>query len=175
MSSKPLVGISSCLLGENVRFDGELKLDTYLKNEMSRAVSFLGICPETGSGMTVPREPMDLFEIDGSIRMITLGSHKDMTGIVSRWIEEKLIELSELKLCGFVFKARSPSCAVDSAVIRRGSGLDENGQGLFAKAFIDRFPMLPVEEEGRLQNTDQRNDFLEKVLLIHEIHSRQRF
>ena len=172
MSSKPLVGISSCLLGENVRYDGVLKLDPYLRNEMSRAVSFLGICPETGSGMTVPREPMDLFETGGSLRMITLGSQKDMTGLVSRWIEEKLSELSGLNLSGFILKARSPSCAVDSAKVHTTDGMNSYGRGLFAEALIQRFPQLPVAEEEQLHHTAQRDEFLKRVFTVHRLHRR---
>lgn len=167
MDPKPFVGISSCLLGENVRYDGRVKLDCFLKNEMSKTVAFLPVCPETESGMSVPREPMDLFEVNGCIRLLRLESYQDMTSQVAEWIEEKLLELSKLNLSGFVFKARSPSCAVCSAVIHRETGVDNDGQGLFSKAFIERYPLLPVEEEEHLQDPVQRSRFLEKIFKIH--------
>ncbi len=172
MQVKPLVGISSCLLGENVRYNGEVKLNPAVKYELGERVSFFPVCPETESGMPVPREPMDLFEVNGVVRMITLESQKDKTEVVSDWIESKLKELSVLKLCGFVFKARSPSCAINSAKIHIDSRIDPNGEGLFAKAFMERFPLLPVEEEGRLQNAVERDRFLKKVFLIHQSYSR---
>ena len=168
MQGKPLVGISSCLLGENVRYNGEVKLNPAVKYELGDRISFFPVCPETESGMPVPREPMDLFVVNGVVRMITLESQKDKTEVVSDWIESKLNELSVLKLCGFVFKARSPSCAINSAKIHIDSSFDSNGEGLFAKAFMERFPLLPVEEEGRLQNAAERDKFLKKVFLIHQ-------
>lgn len=172
MRKKPLVGVSSCLLGEHVRYDGEIKLDPRVKYEIGREVTFLPVCPENESGMPVPREPMDLFEVDGCIRMITLESKSDKTEIITEWIEKKLDELSEAKLCGFVFKTGSPSCAVCSAEIHREFGMDTDGTGLFAKAFIERFPLLPVEEEGRLQDEVQRAGFLRKVFLTCQLHDR---
>jgi len=168
MQSKPLVGISSCLLGENVRYNGEIKLNSTVKFELGKAVSFILVCPETESGMPVPREPMDLFQTDGSIRMITLESRRDMTGVMEEWIKKKLSELSELKMCGFVFKARSPSCAMNSALLHIESSLERNGEGLFAKAFIERFPYLPVDEGEKLHDPVRRASFLEKVYSIHK-------
>lgn len=171
MQGKPLVGISSCLLGENVRYNGEVKLNPAVKYELGERVSFFPVCPEAESGMQVPREPMDLFEVNSVVRIIALESQKDKTEIVSEWIESKLKELSVLNLCGFVFKARSPSCAINSAKIHIDSRIDPNGEGLFAKAFMEIFPLLPVAEEGRLQSEAERDRFLEKVFLIHQSHS----
>ncbi|MCK5131208.1 MAG: DUF523 domain-containing protein, partial [Candidatus Sabulitectum sp.] len=172
MRKKPLVGVCSCLLGEHVRYDGEIKLDPRVKYEIGREVTFLPVCPENESGMPVPREPMDLFEVDGCIRMITLESKSDKTDIITEWMEKKLDTLSLLNLCGFVFKARSPSCALCSANVHRESGTIMDGTGLFAEALMKRFPSLPVEEEGSLQDEVQRTRFLEKVLLTCQLHDR---
>lgn len=172
MQSKPLVGVSSCLLGENVRYNSKIKLNSIVKFELGKAVSFIPVCPETESGMPVPREPMDLFQTDCSIRMIALESRRDMTGIMEEWIEKKLCELSELEMCGFVFKARSPSCAMNSALLHVESRLERNGEGLFAKAFIERFPSLPVEEGEKLHDPARRASFLEKVYNIHRARYR---
>ncbi|MCK5842295.1 MAG: DUF523 domain-containing protein [Candidatus Sabulitectum sp.] len=159
-------------MGENVRYNGEIKLNSIVKFELGKAVSFILVCPETESGMPVPREPMDLFQTDGSIRMITLESRRDMTGAMEEWIEKKLSELSELEMCGFVFKARSPSCAMNSALLHVESRLERNGEGLFAKAFIQRFPSLPVEEGEKLLDPVRRASFLEKVYNIHKARYR---
>ncbi len=172
MQSKPLVGISSCLLGENVRYNGKIKLDPTVKFELGKTVSFIPVCPETESGMPVPREPMDLFQTGGSIRMITLESRIDMTGVMEEWIKKKLDELSEIKICGFVFKARSPSCAMNSALLHAEFSLERNGEGLFAKAFIERFPSLPVEEGEKLHDPVRRDSFLKKVFSIHKARYR---
>lgn len=171
MKKKPLVGVSSCLLGEHVRYNGEIKLNPAVKYEMGKMVTFLPVCPETESGMSVPREPMDLFIVNGIIRMIALDSKTDKTEMVTKWIERKLEELSELKLCGFVFKARSPSCAICSAKVHRESEVTKDGTGLFTQAFKKRFPLLPVEEEENLQYEPQRNGFFEKVLFAYRFHS----
>ena len=166
LKSKPIVGISSCLLGENVRYDAGNKLDKSLVKEMRRYFTLLSICPEKESGMTVPREPMDLFSVNGVNRMITLKSHRDVTSSVTEWIEGRLQELSKVNLCGFIFKSKSPSCALYSTRVHLGSELHTNGRGLFARAFVERFPHLPVEEERFLQSDLQRKDFLEKIFSI---------
>ncbi len=167
MKSKPIIGISSCLLGENVRYDGESKLDKSLVEEMGSHFHLLSICPEKESGMAVPREPMDLFCVNGVSRMITLKSHTDVTSVVTRWIEDRLMKLSRVPICGFIFKAKSPSCALYSAKVHSGSELRTNGRGLFAQAFVERFPLLPVEEEGLLQSASPRKDFLDRVFKIY--------
>jgi uncharacterized protein YbbK (DUF523 family) len=165
--AKPLVGISSCLLGENVRYNGEIKLNKTLRNELGKAVTFVSVCPEVESGMPVPREPMDLFVVNGVARMITLGSRRDMTELVTTWAAEKLNRLSEFKLCGFILKSRSPSCAVNSAKLHCEQSLNSHGTGLFACALKQRFPNLPVEEEEGLKTAFQRDSFLERVFSLH--------
>ncbi len=167
MKSKPIIGISSCLLGENVRYDGESKLDKCLVEEMGSHFKLLSICPEMESGMAVPREPMDLFCVNGVNRMITLESHTDVTVFVTRWIEDRLVELSRVPLCGFVFKAKSPSCALYSTKVHSGSEFRTDGRGLFAQAFVEKFPLLPVEEDGRLQNAYLKKDFLDRVFKVY--------
>jgi uncharacterized protein YbbK (DUF523 family) len=166
---KPLVGISSCLLGENVRYNGEIRLNKTLVNELGKVVSFVSVCPEVESGMSVPREPMDLFVANGVIRMITLESRRDMTELVTTWAAEKLNRLSELNLCGFILKARSPSCAISSARVHSEQQLKSNGAGLFASALKQRFPELPVEEEEGLKTVAQRERFLQRVFRLHGI------
>ncbi len=164
---KPLVGISSCLLGENVRYNGEIKLNSVLKDELGEIVSFVSVCPEVESGMSVPREPMDLFVVNGNTRMVTLESGKDMTQLVATWAVEKLNRLSELNLCGFILKARSPSCAVNSAKVHSELQLRTDGAGLFASALREKFPNLPVVEEEGLKTAAQRERFIQRVFNLY--------
>ena len=166
-STKPLVGISSCLLGENVRYNGEIKLNSRLKSNLEKVVTFVSVCPEVESGMPVPREPMDLFVVNRAVRMVTLESGRDMTDVIKGWIETKLDQLSDANLCGFVFKERSPSCAVSSAKVHEGYSLRRNGTGLFVEAFRKRFPLLPVAEAEELETAEQKAVFLKKVYKIH--------
>ncbi|MCD4708280.1 MAG: DUF523 domain-containing protein [Candidatus Sabulitectum sp.] len=174
MDTKPLVGISSCLLGENVRYDGGNKLNTRLRDEMGRTVDFLPLCAEAESGMTIPREPMDLFYESGAVCLITLETGLDMTGSITGWIESKLIDLAVLSICGFIFKAKSPSCALFSARVYRKSGMYPHGRGLFAGAFTERFPLIPVVEDVELLDGTQRSDFLEKVFAMKLLYKSSR-
>ncbi len=160
---KPLVGVSSCLLGDNVRYNGKTKLNSVVRLDIGKSVEFYPVCPETESGMPVPREPMDLFVKGETIRMITLESGMDKTDVISEWIEKKLLELSKKKLCGFILKARSPSCAVCSAKIHEPTGVKTDGCGLFAGALIRNFPKLPIVEEENLQNEAERNEFIRRI------------
>jgi uncharacterized protein YbbK (DUF523 family) len=165
--TKPLVGVSSCLLGENVRYNGETKLNRTVRDELGKSVKFVCVCPEVESGMSVPREPMDLFVVNGVDRMITLESRTDVTELAANWASEKLNRLAELNLCGFILKSRSPSCAVNSAKVHNGKQLKSNGAGLFASALTERFPLLPVEEEEGLKTAVQRERFLQRVFRLH--------
>lgn len=160
---KPLVGISSCLLGERVRYDGRSKLNISLIRKISQQVNLFPVCAEAESGMGVPREPMDLFIVNTDVRMITLETRTDVTLIVEKWMENRLNELAKLNLCGFIFKAKSPSCALGSAKIYRENILYRDGTGVFAAAFMERFPHIPVEEETFLKNTQQRLQFFQRV------------
>ncbi len=167
--AKPLVGISSCLLGENVRYNGEIKLNKTLRNELGKVVTFVSVCPEVESGMPVPREPMDLFVVNQDIRIVTLESHRDMTDLIVKWAAEKLNQLAELNLCGFILKARSPSCAVNSAKLHSEQQLRTDGVGFFASALAEKFPNLPVLEEEGLKTAAQRDRFLQRVFRLHGI------
>ncbi len=160
---KPLVGISACIMGDNVRYDGASKLDRNLVNRLKEYVHLLPLCPEIISGMKVPREPMDLFEEDGITRMITLESRTDKTVDATKWVDEKLRQLAEINVCGFIFKSKSPSCALYSTKIYRGDELFRNGRGLFSRAFCHKFTELPVKEESELQEFTEVRDFLKRI------------
>ncbi len=159
------LGISSCLLGKRVRYDGGHKLDGCLKDALGRSVEWVGVCPEVESGLKVPREEMRLEGSPAGPRLVTVHSGVDHTDLVREWAAEKLIDLAAAGLCGFVFKARSPSCGLRDVRIFAASGLPlRPGSGIFAEALMKHLPSLPVEEECRLRDPSVRMNFLKKVL-----------
>jgi uncharacterized protein YbgA (DUF1722 family)/uncharacterized protein YbbK (DUF523 family) len=166
MFAKSTIGISSCLLGNTVRYDGGHKLDHYLRDTLGQFVEWEPVCPEVEAGFSVPREPMQLVGDAGSLHLVTIQTAVDRTGTLFRWSRNKLKQLEQKGICGFVFKARSPSCGVRDTKIFAPSGrLIGNGSGLFAAEVATHFPSLPLEDEGRLQDPRIRENFIERVFV----------
>lgn len=164
---KPLLGISSCLLGNKVRYDGGHKLDHFLSDLLGEFVDYFPVCPEVECGLSIPREAMRLVMVEDEIKLLTQRTKKDITPLMKNWIEPKLDELAELNLCGFVFKAKSPSSGMERVKVYSENGNPlKKGVGLFAGAFMERFPHLPVEEEGRLHDPDLRENFIERIFVF---------
>ncbi len=163
--NKIKIGISSCLLGEKVRYDGGHKLDQYLMGTFGNIVEWVSCCPEVEAGLRVPREPMQLVGEARRTRLITIEAKQDRTDILTRWAERKLKQLEQEGIRGFVFKARSPSCGVRDAPLYSAAGeITGAGAGLFAEAFMIRFPSLPVEDDERLRDPGIKEKFLERIL-----------
>jgi uncharacterized protein YbgA (DUF1722 family)/uncharacterized protein YbbK (DUF523 family) len=161
---RPRIGISSCLLGENVRYDGGHKLDRYLTNILGQFVEFVPVCPEVECGMPVPREAMRLVGDPEDPRLVTQKTGVDKTGQMMDWALEKLDELEKQNLSGFIFKAKSPSSGMARVkVYTEDGGVKHNGVGLFARAFMQRFPLMPVEDDGRLNDAVLRENFIENI------------
>ncbi len=159
------LGISSCLLGNNVRYDGVNKLDQYLMDTFGRFVEWVPVCPEVEAGLSVPREPMQLVADDSRTRLITIATKQDRTDVLMRWTEGKLKHLEQEGVCGFIFKARSPSCGIHDAELFSTSGESIGARaGLFAEAIKNRFPLLPVEDEERLRDPGVRERFRARIL-----------
>jgi uncharacterized protein YbgA (DUF1722 family)/uncharacterized protein YbbK (DUF523 family) len=162
------LGISACLLGENVRYDGGHKLDHYLRDTLGQFVRWVPVCPEVECGLPVPREAMRLVGDPAAPRLVTRFTGMDQTERMERWAGEKLSELEQEDLCGFVFKARSPSSGMERVKVYSGSGTSfKMGSGLFARAFKEHFQLLPIEDEGRLQDPGIRENFIERVFVYH--------
>ena len=163
------IGISACLLGEKVRYDGGHKLDLFLRDTLGRSVEYLPVCPEVGIGLPVPREAMCLIGDPKSPGLVTIKSRVHHTGRMKKWIDAKLVDLASRKLCGFVFKSRSPSCGMSMVKVCTSSNRSAGtSPGIFAKAFIDRFPLIPVEDEGRLGDPRLREEFIERVFAFRK-------
>jgi uncharacterized protein YbbK (DUF523 family) len=162
------LGISSCLLGNNVRYDGGNKFEQYLSDAFGPFVEWTPVCPEVEAGLSVPREPMQLVADGGQTRLITFDTKRDRTEILIRWINEKIEELRRQDIRGYVFKARSPSCGVHDAEFFSASGASLGRRpGLFAEALMSCFPSLPVEDEERLRDPAVREKFISLIQLIH--------
>ncbi|OGV38406.1 MAG: hypothetical protein A2020_15220 [Lentisphaerae bacterium GWF2_45_14] len=161
------LGISACLLGEKVRYDGQHQLDRFLAGTLSEYVDWMPVCPEVECGLPVPREAMHLAGNPESPRLVTVRSGIDHTGKMLKWAEDKLRELEEEKLCGFVFKSKSPSSGMTKVKVYSDSGMPtKNGIGLFAAAFMKKFPLLPVEDEGRINDPSIRENFIERIFVF---------
>lgn len=167
MSGKLRLGISACLLGEKVRYDGQHKLDPFLRDTLGKYVEYVPVCPEVECGLGVPREAMRLVGSVQSPRLMTQRTGVDMTGKMLSWAASRLQELAGDDLCGFVFKSRSPSSGMERVKIyTENGGVAGRGPGLFAREFMKRFPLLPAEDEGRLQDPDLRENFIERIFAL---------
>ncbi len=160
------LGVSSCLLGEKVRYDGGHKLDHFLTFTLGAYVDWVMVCPEVECGLPVPREAMHLVGDVEAPRLVTIRTGVDHTSRMRQWAKKKVTTLAAEDLCGFVFKSRSPSSGMRGVKIYSPEGVPiSTGSGIFAKAFQDRFPLLPVEDEGRLHDPGLRENFIERVFV----------
>ncbi len=164
MSSPITVGVSSCLLGEHVRYDGGHKHDRYITGTLGRFFSFEPVCPEVECGMTTPREAMRLEGDPAAPRLITRQSRLDKTDQMQMFCSARIARLKQLDLCGFIFKKDSPSSGLFRVKVYGQDGLPRKiGQGLFAASFVRNFPRIPVEEAERLHDDSIRENFIERV------------
>jgi len=158
------IGISSCLLGRKVRFDGGHKRDAFLVDTFGTFVEWVPVCPEVELGLGTPREALRLVRKGDEIRMVNTKSGRDISTEMRQWAQARVNALAGERLCGYVLKKDSPSCGMERVKIYAEAGMAEkNGRGFFADALMARFPRLPVEEEGRLSDPRLRDNFVERV------------
>ena len=161
------LGISSCLLGENVRYDGGHKLDRFLKDTLGQYVEYVPICPEVECGLGIPRESMHLEGEPESPRLITTRTRQDMTQRMVYWARKRVVQLERKDLCGFIFKSDSPSSGMERVKIYNENKMPvKKGVGIFAGIFMENFPLLPVEDEGRLHDPGLRENFIERIFAL---------
>ena len=166
MSHRIKIGISSCLLGERVRYDGGHKLDSFLTDTFGKFVEWVPVCPEVESGLPVPREAMRLVGRPDAPRLVTNHSGIDHTDRIVKWAQEKIEYLRSAGLCGFIFKSKSPSSGMQGVEVYTPSGeLTGSAAGIFARIFINSFPLLPVEEDIRLRDPVLMESFIERVFV----------
>lgn len=166
------VGISACLLGHEVRYDGGHKRNALVMGALSRFVTFVPVCPEVEVGMPVPRPAIRLVRVGGDVRLVDPAHGVDHTAAMTRWAEARVRELERLDLSGFLLKKDSPSCGMERVKVHpeRGPGA-RTGVGLFARALMARLPLLPVEEEGRLEDPALRESFVERVFAYRRLRA----
>ncbi len=176
MTERIRLGVSTCLLGENVRFDGGHKHDRFITDTLGRYLEFVPVCPEVECGLGIPRESMRLVGEPESPRLVTVRTHVDHTDRMLSWAKKRVEELEKEDLCGFIFKSDSPSSGMERVKIYNEKGMAEKkGIGLFARAFMNHFPLIPVEEEGRLHDPRLRENFIERIFTLkrwRELRSR---
>jgi uncharacterized protein YbgA (DUF1722 family)/uncharacterized protein YbbK (DUF523 family) len=163
--SRPIrVGISSCLLGNEVRHDGGHKRDRYLTDTLGRFFEWVPVCPEVEMGLGTPRETLRLIGDAAAPRLVFAKTGTDQTDGMQAWAEERLAQLARADLSGYILKSDSPSCGMERVRVYGTAGMSQRtGVGIFARALMGRFPLLPVEEEGRLHDLPLRENFVERV------------
>ena len=167
MTTSIKIGVSTCLLGEKVRFDGGHKHNRYITQTLGQFFEFVPVCPESECGLGIPREAMRLVGAVDAPRLLTNKTRMDHTDQMLSWAEGRLDALEKEKLCGFIFKKDSPSSGLYRVKVYNDKGQPvKTGRGLFAAAFTSRFPRIPVEEEGRLHDPVLRENFIEQVFAL---------
>jgi uncharacterized protein YbgA (DUF1722 family)/uncharacterized protein YbbK (DUF523 family) len=166
------IGISACLLGEKVRYDGGHKRDGYLAETFGRFVEWVAVCPEVEMGLSTPRDTLRLVRIGDNVRMVMPKTGADHTDGMQAFARRRLRQLEKEDLCGYVLKKGSPSCGMERVRVFDSHGVPaKSGRGLFAEALLAHFPNLPVEEEGRLYDPRLRENFIERVFAYRRLRT----
>ncbi len=162
------LGVSTCLMGENVRYDGGHQRDRFLIDTLGEFVEWVPVCPEVEIGLSTPREAMHLAGDPEHPRLVTIKTGDDYTERMQAWARERLDQLADVNLHGFVFKSRSPSSGLYRVKVYDEHGMpSRTGTGIFPRAVMDRFPLLPLEEDGRLHDMGLRENFIERVFAYY--------
>jgi uncharacterized protein YbgA (DUF1722 family)/uncharacterized protein YbbK (DUF523 family) len=157
------LGISTCLLGREVRHDGGHKRDAFLTDTLGQWVEWVAVCPEVEIGLGIPRESIRLEGTVANPRLVAPKSGADHTDAMTRFARARVEQLAALDLVGYVLKKDSPSCGMERVRVHGRRAVARNGVGMFARALMTRLPLLPVEEEGRLHDPGLRENFIERV------------
>jgi uncharacterized protein YbgA (DUF1722 family)/uncharacterized protein YbbK (DUF523 family) len=158
------LGVSTCLLGEKVRYDGGHKLDHFLTDTLGQYVEYVPVCPEVECGFGIPREPFRLVGDPQNPRLVTSRTNQDHTERMAQWARKRVEELEKEGLCGYIFKSGSPSSGMERVKVYDQNGVPaKGGVGIFARVFMEHFPLLPVEDEGRLNDPHLRENFIERI------------
>lgn len=162
------LGVSSCLLGKAVRYDGGHKYDSWIVETLGRYADFIDLCPEYGSGLPVPREPIRLVGNKDGYRVLRSEDGADLTLQLEQYSIASMEELAQAKLCGYILKSKSPTCGLEQVKIYspHDGTTSKEGIGIFARELKRRFPYLPVEEESRLRDPAVRENFIEQIFVV---------
>ena len=164
------VGVSSCLLGEKVRWNGDHKQDLFVKDLLGQFFEWVPICPEVEIGMGIPRETVQLTGNSKAPRMLGKTTGTDWTTRMNRYSKKRVTELANMSLCGYIFKNKSPSCGIARIKVYGNDGNPSpNGRGLFAASFMRQCTLVPVEDEGRLHDARIRENFITRVFAYQRL------
>jgi len=165
-TEKIRLGISTCLLGEKVRYDGGHKLDRWLRDVLGSYVEYVPVCPEAECGLGTPREAMRLVGDPQRPRLVTITTGIDHTERMETYSRRRVRELEAENLDGYVFKSKSPSSGMERVKVYDANNVPAKvGRGVFARIFMEHFPLLPVEDEGRLNDPRLRENFIERLFV----------
>jgi uncharacterized protein YbgA (DUF1722 family)/uncharacterized protein YbbK (DUF523 family) len=160
------IGISTCLLGQNVRYNGGHALDRFLQNTLGKYVEYVSVCPEVECGFGIPRETFRLTGDPKQPRLVTSRTGVDHTGRMEAWARKRVNEIESEDLCGFIFKSDSPSSGMERVKVYDQNGVPQKvGVGIFARIFMEHFPLTPVEEDGRLHDPVLRENFIDRIFI----------
>ena len=168
--SRIKVGVSSCLLGENVRWDGDHKRDETVKNLLGKIFEWVPTCPEVEIGMGIPRETVQLTGSSKSPRLVGTESATDWTQRMNRYANKRSRELAKMDVCGYIFKSRSPSCGIARIKVTGNNGkATSRRHGLFSESFMQQCTLVPVEDEDRLHDARIRENFITRVFAYRRL------
>ena len=169
-TEKIKLGISACLLGQSVRYNGGHQLDHFLKDTLGKYVDYVPVCPEVECGFGVPREAFRLIGEPDHPRLITINTKQDFTERMEAWARKRVGEIEREGLCGFIFKGGSPSSGMERVKVYNDKGMSAKiGVGIFAHIFMEHFPLIPVEEDGRLHDPVIRENFIERIFALRRM------
>lgn len=171
MSNVIKVGISSCVLGENVRFDSGHKISKFVTKELVPFFEFVPVCPEVGMGMPVPRPTIRLISDQERIALVeTKDASIDHTDKMMDYSKSKVAELSITELCGYVVCAKSPTCGMERVKVYKKGGAENIGVGLYTQELMKQMPWLPVEEDGRLNDPVLKENFITRIYTLRDFY-----
>ena len=167
MAESIRLGISACLLGRNVRWNGGHKLDRYLRDTLGAFVQYVPVCPEVEIGLPIPRETLRLVGSVESPRLVTTKTGIDHTERMVNWARDRVKALETENLCGFIFKTSSPSSGMTGVRVYDDKGMpSRRGQGIFARIFMEHFPRTPTTDEKRISDARMRENFIEQIFAM---------
>jgi len=158
------IGVSKCLIGEKVRYDGNHARNSFVADTLNKWVEFTPVCPEADLGMGIPRPTIRLEKQKNDIKLICPSTNKDYSKQMNNYGLKKVKEFKKNELDGYIFKRSSPSCGINKLKVFRDDGsIERTGIGFFAKNILEQFPNLPIEDEGRLSDPQLRENFIERI------------
>jgi len=159
------IGVSQCLMGDKVRFDAGHKREAFICNTLSQFFEFIAICPEVDIGLGVPRPPIRLIGDPKIPKLVSTNDEsEDYTHIMKQYSQQKVTTLKSVS--GYILKSKSPTCGLFRVKVYQDKGVpSKTSRGIYAKILAEKYPNLPIEEEGRLQDPMLRENFLERVYI----------